>query len=266
MNPQSLTVAFIAPVMILVLLVGIYLSNVHPGYLDYYLKEDYYLEWWAFLTLASTSLMTMIVGHQRRIKYNEPFWSVATAGTLLVALVFFFGAGEEVSWLQRIRGVESGELFRVHNKQAETNLHNMVINGVSINKLVFGKLLTLAIVIHNIVLPIMALKNKKWQNLVERFGLFLPSPKLVAIYLIVVIGVSLRLVEHERFREIMELGGALHYSAAIFMAYVLGVFNSKPLVTDRHGQTTAVYLFIGMTLFNAFIALVLAGFKHNLAV
>ena len=42
-----------------------------------------------------------------------------------MALIFIFGAGEEISWGQRIFNVESSEYFLENNAQGETNLHNM---------------------------------------------------------------------------------------------------------------------------------------------
>jgi hypothetical protein len=46
---------------------------------------------------------------------------------LLLALAFFFGAGEELSWGQRIVGFESPELFKERNIQKELNFHNLML-------------------------------------------------------------------------------------------------------------------------------------------
>jgi hypothetical protein len=48
---------------------------------------------------------------------------------LLIALVFFVGAGEEISWGQRIFGVETPQLFQKENAQHEINLHNLRVLG-----------------------------------------------------------------------------------------------------------------------------------------
>ena len=48
---------------------------------------------------------------------------------------------EEISWGQRIFGIESPEWFLKHNRQVETNVHNLVIYGVNLNKVVFGTFL-----------------------------------------------------------------------------------------------------------------------------
>jgi hypothetical protein len=44
-----------------------------------------------------------------------------------LALIFFLGAGEEISWGQRILGIETPEAWAEINKQEETNLHNLEI-------------------------------------------------------------------------------------------------------------------------------------------
>ncbi len=44
---------------------------------------------------------------------------------LFLAAVFFFGFGEELSWGQRIFGVETPEPLKLINDQGETNLHNL---------------------------------------------------------------------------------------------------------------------------------------------
>lgn len=45
---------------------------------------------------------------------------------VLLALGLFFISGEEISWGQRVFGVETPESLRAINKQDETNLHNIV--------------------------------------------------------------------------------------------------------------------------------------------
>jgi hypothetical protein len=44
-----------------------------------------------------------------------------------LALLFFFGAGEEISWGQRIFGFETPETLAQVNKQDELNLHNLSV-------------------------------------------------------------------------------------------------------------------------------------------
>ena len=68
-------------------------------------------------------------------------------------LLFFLGAGEEVSWGQRIFGWESGEFFQENNKQMETNFHNLVVGDLHLAKTLFGSMLTTIVLLYLVVLP-----------------------------------------------------------------------------------------------------------------
>lgn len=94
----------------------------------------------------------------------------------LACLVFIFGAGEEISWGQRIFNVETGDYFLEKNYQGETNLHNLEIGGVDINKLIFSQLMFVALIIYFILLPILTWKFEWVRKQVLDFGI--PIPKL----------------------------------------------------------------------------------------
>ena len=66
-----------------------------------------------------------------------------------VAAVCFGFAGEEVSWGQHWIGWDSPEYFAEHNRQGETNIHNLNIQFGRVVK----SILTLAIVVGGLVLP-----------------------------------------------------------------------------------------------------------------
>ncbi|WP_224489412.1 hypothetical protein [Robertkochia flava] len=121
-------------------------------------------------------------------KYNSLTWKV---GVLGFALLFLFGAGEEISWGQRIFDIESGEYFLENNAQKETNLHNLVVGGKKVNKIIFSQLLMLVMVIYLIIVPILY-RRKQWvKDLFDRFAVpvvqwhhtiaFLASTLLVSI-------------------------------------------------------------------------------------
>lgn len=55
---------------------------------------------------------------------------------LVVAILFFFIFGEEISWGQRIFNIEAGDFFKEKNIQNETNLHNLkAFNSVDANNI-----------------------------------------------------------------------------------------------------------------------------------
>ena len=106
--------------------------------------EDGFLEWSSVVFLMTAGFYSL----QRAIKLkgkNKPLMALTAFGIFLVCV---FGSGEEISWGQRLFNIESTGVFKELNTQGETNLHNLKINGVSINKLIFGKILSLAILIY----------------------------------------------------------------------------------------------------------------------
>ena len=112
-------------------------------------------------------------------------------GTLIFALLFFFGAGEEISWGQRIFDIESSEYFKENNAQAETNLHNLVVDGKKINKIIFSQLLMAVMVLYLLISPVLYRKQEWFKNLANKFAVpivkwhhtiaFIISTVLVAI-------------------------------------------------------------------------------------
>src|SRR6266508_56095 len=60
------------------------------------------------------------------------------ASTALLGVLFVAAVGEELSWGQHFVGFKAPEFFQQHNAQREMNLHNLVVRGVKINRLVFG--------------------------------------------------------------------------------------------------------------------------------
>jgi len=71
------------------------------------------------------------------------------------ALLFFFAAGEEILWGQRIFGREAGEFFTARSERAETNIHNMKIGEYNLNKVIFGNILTVVIALVDL--------QRKWE-------------------------------------------------------------------------------------------------------
>lgn len=91
-------------------------------------------------------------------------------GVCAFALIFFFGAGEEISWGQRIFNIESSAFFMENNAQKETNLHNLVVSGKKVNKIVFSQLLMVAMVVYLIIVPILYRKMDSVRRLMHSFA------------------------------------------------------------------------------------------------
>ena len=153
--------------LLLVFGFGIYFSNTDLIYFDeFYTKEDGYAEYGTALFLFSSSLL-LFYRFIKLYKFKKPLWMF---GMLSLTLVFLFGTGEEISWGQRIFNVESSEYFLENNAQGETNLHNMVVDGKKINKIIFSQLLTAILIVYLIITPILYRKVAAIKKLADNFA------------------------------------------------------------------------------------------------
>ncbi|PVA09857.1 hypothetical protein DC366_12140 [Pelagivirga sediminicola] len=133
--------------------------------------------------------------------------------TCVYALMFFMAAGEEVSWGQRIIGWESGEFFQQHNKQNETNLHNLIVADVHLTKSLFGPVLTICILLYLVGLPLLYPKGGRIAALADRMAVPVPWLKHAAIALVA--SIIIALLDVDRKWEVYEL---------IFSLLVVSIF------------------------------------------
>lgn len=148
--------------LFVIFVIGIYLSNTNIIYFEsVYVIEDGFIEYATALFLFCSSLLLFY----RFIKFylfKNALWKV---GVLVAVILFLFASGEEISWGQRIFNVESSDYFLKNNAQGETNLHNMVVDGKKINKIIFSQLLTIILIIYLILTPFLYRKYKVIKNI-----------------------------------------------------------------------------------------------------
>lgn len=153
--------------LILVFGFGIYYANTSLTYFDeVYTKEDGYAEYGTAVLLFCSSVL-LFYRLIKLFKFKKPLWKF---GVLFLAAIFLFGAGEEISWGQRIFNIESSEYFLENNAQGETNLHNMVVDGKKVNKIIFSQLLTVVLIIYLIITPILYRKFDGIKKLANTFA------------------------------------------------------------------------------------------------
>lgn len=153
--------------LIIIFGLGIYFANTDLTYFDeVYTVEDGFIEIASACFLLISSLL-LLVRFFKLFKHKEFFWKF---GVLGLSFVFFFGAGEEISWGQRIFNVESSQYFLENNAQGETNLHNMVVGETKINKLIFSQILTVVLVIYLIITPFLYRKYDWAKKLANKFA------------------------------------------------------------------------------------------------
>lgn len=173
MNLKTLTRTEILgySLLILIYLIGIYYANTDVEYFDSSIaQEDGFAEYGTAIMLLCISILSV----SRLIKFGSSkplLWKIGIAG---FALIFMFGAGEEISWGQRIFGIESSEYFIENNAQKETNLHNMVVGETKINKLIFSQILTGILVIYLLIIPFIYRRMEWVKNLTTMFAVPVP--------------------------------------------------------------------------------------------
>lgn len=164
--------------------VGLILSHVAPEfYMERYVIEDGLIEWLTVIALVASAVLMLRRAWALR-KVRTPLFLFVT---VMAAAVFLFGAGEEISWGQRLFSVETPEWLAERNKQSEMNLHNLVIGGHSINKLVFSKGLGIVLLIYLIVLPLLYKKSPVWAARLDRLGVPMPRTWHVVVWIAVLV-------------------------------------------------------------------------------
>jgi len=132
---------------VLIVTVGVYLVD-KDFFAHSYAAEDGIVEYATAVFLLVCSLV--LAANARSLMGSAR--GLAAICTLLYALLFFFAAGEEISWGQRIFGWESGEFFMERNIQEETNIHNLIVGDTQLTKTLFGPILTSVMLLYLVVL------------------------------------------------------------------------------------------------------------------
>lgn len=182
-----------------------FVNSLYFGFTDatlfneHYAQEDGLVENETALMLLLVSVLS--VYHLIKLwKFKKPLWKV---GTLIFAILFFFAAGEEISWGQRIFGVESSEFFLQNNAQGETNLHNMVVGDTKINKLIFSQILMIVMVLYLVFVPVLYRKVRAIKNLADTFAVPIVEWRHTIAFIVCTILVSI--IPADRKWEVYEL-------------------------------------------------------------
>ena len=228
--------------------------------------EDGVVEWMQFLCFTVTAGMLGFLAveqWQRTPKVNLQL--LAFVG--LAALVAL-AALEEISWFQRVLHIASPEYFLTHNRQSETNLHNLAVGNASLHKTVLLKVIAIVGLTHNIILPLLARSRPGVRTFVERFGLYLPPLSASVVY-IALVALSHLLIDHPRKGELGEMFGAVHYMTTVFAAYYIGVgYDKRPVfeqAADSRRVSTLFAMLVVFLLFTAWLMSAGAGAPQYMA-
>lgn len=226
MKDLTLLEKIIAAFLLLTVIYGLYIYATDAAKFDFLVEEDSFYENLTsiFLFFASFTLLYKFFTYQ---KFYGLWWKV---GILLMAVALFFGGGEEISWGQRIFHIQSSEFFKENNAQAETNLHNMVVDGVKLNKIIFSNLMSICFGIYFLIVPILWKKSPKMNALIDRFGISVPRPIHVIGFIIITLLILVP-IHHGRKWEMWEYAFAL-----VMFLIVFNPWNSKEIFAKTTGQ------------------------------
>lgn len=182
---------------------GFVASLISPAYFhDVFAAEDHYIENMTVVSLCGAFLVCAY----RVYKIGKSRGGVFFAIGLVSALLFSFGAGEELSWGQRLLHFPTPDFFARHNAQRELNLHNLVFGGTKVNKVVFSDLLGVFVVLYLAVFPYAYPRVARLKGLADEWGV--PLPRLYQVILYAVSTVLVLLIPDSRRWEVLEFAGA----------------------------------------------------------
>ena len=211
--------AVMAVVWALVVL-GLYWSYADPDYFrNQYTVEDGLLEW---ATVAALVIAMVVCGRRLFLLWNvrKPRFR---AMVFFLALACLFGAGEEISWGQRLFGFTSPAYFADRNAQQEVGLHNLRVTiggqSIKVNKLIFGLGLALSMSIYLFVMTPLYRKYPGFAHWLDSIAIPMPKNYQWISYLLLIAVVEL-LIDSSKRGEITEFAGSF-----IFMLNVVFPYN-----------------------------------------
>ena len=231
--PRRFTIASLVLVAVFLAFAAV-LSRVNPtAYLEEFSAEDHFIEWFTSLVLLGAFAVSL----HRLVKAGHLFSWRGKAVLAFVALLALFGAGEEISWGQRLFDIETPAALKERNAQEELNLHNLTfeVGGevYKVNKVVFGRGLTLALLFYLLVMTPLHRRNPRVRALIDSWAIPMPALHQVVAYILVVLVVEW-LVQTSRRGEMTEFGGAI-----VFMLNVVFPANGAIYRTGPTSRTAA---------------------------
>lgn len=199
-NKITLVEKLVLAAGLLIIAVGHLLFYTNMPLFALYTREDMLVEWLTVLGLLAGSFVCF--SRAFRVGASRGWMFLLTA--LGLGLMLFLAAGEEISWGQRLFGIESPDYFKENNTQQETNFHNLIVGGVRVNRWIFSFLLTAVLSAYLILLPLLY-RRKQWAKRLVRFW-GVPLPKPYQTVSAVVLFVITQILPHEKKAELLECG------------------------------------------------------------
>lgn len=130
-------------------------------------REDKYFEAVGALSFFITSVVFFLaLLRARKLEGDRKVFWIKQLAYLALAFLFFFGAGEEISWGQRIFDVQTPESISTVNDQNEITVHNLSFGGVNIP---FETMFDMLWISLTVLLPFASVLVKPFGRFADRF-------------------------------------------------------------------------------------------------
>jgi len=194
----------------------------HDSFKLYYVMEDGFTEWSTVVFL----LIGVFVCFRRvwLLKGQRPLLFLFM--TSLLGLFFFFGAGEEISWGQRILNIESSEFFTQNNAQGETNFHNLVVNDTKLNKVIFGRGIGILLFLYLAVLIPLYKRKEGVKLFLDKFAVPIAQNYQILAYVILLILVQVLMASSKK-GEMLEFAGSIIFLLNVAYPYNKSNFEAQ---------------------------------------
>jgi len=193
---------------------GFYMAGKGQEAFMHWLREDGWAENLTVFFLVASSIIAI----RRSVGYRRNKMGKAVFFWGLLAFLFFFAAGEEISWGQRIFGIETPEYFMEKNLQQETNLHNLVIGDIKINKLIFSQLLFGVMGFYLVLLRPLSSKVSFIRKLVADFQV--PLARWFYVVVLIVLSIAFSEIKLLKKSELIEFV----FSVTFLLIFVNPIF------------------------------------------
>lgn len=205
---------------------GMVLVRVDPREFDTrFTLEDGFVEWATVATLVFGALFGLW-----RLRHAWPrFGRMGRLVLVGMVLICVFGAGEEISWGQRVFGIQTPEALAARNTQGEFNLHNLTFqwNGktVRVNRLVFGTGLALALATYLLVISPLYRRRDRVRRWVDAWAVPIPTLAQTLGFVLAFAAIEL-LIRSPKRGELTELVGVLLVVLTIVVPYNRAIYRA----------------------------------------
>ncbi len=216
-RPLNSVEKFVLTIVFVAMIIGIIAAAVNMNwFLNSYVEEDGPIEWPTEIPLFIIFIACIVYLFKYAKRKNVWFFLVY----LFIGLGSFFVFGEEISWGQRIFNFKTSAYFQKHNTQDEDNIHNLILDGEKLNKIIFTDVLIAGVIIYLIIFPWLYRRNEKFKNFIDKAALPLPTlNQTIACILVFILSF---LTFHPKGSELLEFGGC-----SVFMLIVLYPLNKE---------------------------------------